>query len=201
VFDTWLRALKDRLLAPIVARIGVRISPMATTAAALVVGLGSAASAWRREYMLALLLWLANRALDGLDGALARSSAQESELGGYMDLVLDFVIYAAVPLAMVISQPSPAAWTAAAVLFAGFYINAASWMYLAAILARRHVAGDRPLGVTIPPGLVGGAETVVFYALFFVLPERLVVLMWILAVLVGATIVQRWLSAMRILRT
>ena len=73
-------------------------------------------------------------------------------------------------------------------------------MYLAAVLARRQVAGDRSSAATIPPGLIGGAETVVFYALFLMFPGRLMVLMWVLAVLVGLTIVQRWLSAMRILR-
>ena len=57
-------------------------------------------------------------------------------------------------------------------LVASFYVNAASWMYLAALLEQRNdgaAARGETTAVTMPPGLIGGAETVAFYAAFLAL--------------------------------
>ncbi|KAI4273163.1 MAG: hypothetical protein LQ337_004835, partial [Flavoplaca oasis] len=40
---------------------------------------------------LPLLFWILNRALDCLDGALARHRGTASELGGFLDLLGDFI--------------------------------------------------------------------------------------------------------------
>jgi hypothetical protein len=58
-------------------------------------------------------------------------------------------------------------------LLGSFFVNAASWMYLSAVLERRGAGaaarGERTT-VTMPPGLIAGAETVVLYTLFLVFP-------------------------------
>jgi hypothetical protein len=48
----------------------------------------------------------------------------------------------------------------------------------------------------MPAGLIGGAETIIFFSLFIILPQHLVSLYWIMAVLVVITIGQRlvWAS-------
>jgi hypothetical protein len=79
-------------------------------------------------------------------------------------------------------------------MLGSFYINAASYMVLAAILEKRNL-GAQTRGeyttITMPGGLIEGTETVIFYTLFFMFPQHLTVLFIIMAVLVGFTIGQR----------
>ena len=103
VIDQLLRQPKERFLAPLALGPLRTVSPTTLTVAAFVVGLGAAVAAWQAAYPLALMLWLANRALDGLDGTVARLHGKQSDFGGYLDIVLDTVIYAAVPLGIALS--------------------------------------------------------------------------------------------------
>lgn len=185
MFDHFLRTLKDRLLSPLARRVGRRVSPSTITILAFIVGLAAAYGASRRAYGLALGFWLVNRFLDGFDGTLARVAGTASPLGAYLDLVLDFVIYAAIPIGLMIASPDPGAAMATILLLASFYVNAATWMALTAIPDRS------------PPGLIAGAETVVFYSLFLALPGQLVSLFLIMAVLVALTALQRIVWAAR----
>ena len=76
---------------------------------------------------------------------------------------------------------------------ASFYVNAAGWVCLAAILERRD-AGARRRGeltsVTMPEGL-GGAETIVLFTAFFIWPQRIVPLFAGMSLLVVITVAQR----------
>lgn len=195
-----LRPVKERLLAPVALAIGSRISPLAVSLTGFVVGLGGALFAARGAFRMGLACWLGNRLLDGIDGTLARTQGAQSDFGGYADIVLDFVVYAAIPIAFVVARPAAANGFAALVLLASFYVNAASWMYLAAILERRD-AGARSrrelTTVTMPEGLVGGTETILIYVTFFLWPERVGLLFSLMAALVGATVCQRLLWAAR----
>jgi phosphatidylglycerophosphate synthase len=200
VFDDLLRRLKDRLLAPVARALGSRVRPLAVTVLACLVGVGAAWCAARGAYLAGLALWLANRVLDGFDGTLARVQGSQSDFGGYLDLLLDFVVYVAVPIGLVLGRPTLPVAVAALVLLASFCVNLVSWMYLSAVLERRS-AGAAARGeltsVTMPAGLIAGTETVVLFSLFFVFPEHLVVAFAAMAVLVGVTIVQRVVWAAR----
>ena len=138
--------------------------------------------------------------LDGFDGTLARTQGTQSDVGGYVDLLLDFVVYAAIPIGLVVGVPGMPVALAGLAMLGSFYVNAASWMYLSAVLERRD-AGARARGelttVTMPPGLIGGTETVVLYTLFLALPQHLVPLFTLTTVLVLATAAQRLVWAVR----
>ena len=155
MFDLILRPAKERLLSPAARAIGSSVSPLAVTLTAFVAGAGAALSAALGSYHLALVLWLLNRALDGLDGTLARTQSRQSDAGGFVDIVLDFAVYAAIPIALVAGQPGRATAMAGLTLLGSFYVNAASWMYLAAVLERRD-AGARARGeltsIVMPTG-------------------------------------------------
>ena len=200
MFDDLLRHLKDRLLTPVAARVGRRVHPNAVSVAALAVGLLAGALAARRLYAAALAAWALNRVLDGLDGTLARVTGRQSDFGGYLDILLDFVVYAAVPLGLVFGVGTLGAARAGLWLVASFFVNAASWMYLSAVLERR-AQGAASRGelttVTMPPALVAGAETVVLYALFLAFPARLPTQFAIMTALVAANVVQRLVWAAR----
>src|SRR3546814_1217422 len=55
----------------------------------------------------ALALILLNRLADGLDGAVARH-ARVSDLGGYLDIVLDFLFYSGVVFFFAVGRPTKA---------------------------------------------------------------------------------------------
>jgi phosphatidylglycerophosphate synthase len=205
MLDYTLRPYKDRFLIPIARPVGLRISPTAVTLLALGTGLVAAALLLRQQYGLALVFWITSRVLDGLDGTIARAHARESDFGGYLDILGDFVVYAAIPTALVLGRPlTPAPLIALSLLLALFYVNAASWMYLSAILEKRS-AGARSRNeqttVAMPIGLVGGSETIAFYCAFILAPAHAVPLFGAMAALVGASVLQRLFWAEAHLRT
>lgn len=203
MLDELLRPLKERVLMPAATVVGRRIHPMIVTVAAFGIGLGAAVAAALGANRTGLALWLANRVLDGFDGTLARAQGAQTDIGGYVDIVLDFVIYAAVPLGLVLGAAPPERATlavAALAMVASFYVNAASWMYLAAILERRGTgaaARGELTTITMPRGLVGGTETIVFYVLFLALPRSLLFLFTLVTALVLVTVMQRLVWAVR----
>lgn len=200
MFDAFLRALKDRLLAPVARAVGTRVHPNVITISAWVLGILAAVVAERRDYRLALGLWLANRAFDGFDGTLSRVTGRQTDFGGYLDIVLDFSVYAALVFGLILASHD---WQTAATgtaLISTFYVNAASWMYLAAILERRDLGASttRELTtVTMPPGLIAGTETFIFYVLFLLIPAQLPLLFTLMSLGVMATIIQRIVWARR----
>ena len=200
MFDEWFRVHKERWLAPLAAWLGRLFSPLALTLLALGLGLLSAGAAARAAWLPALALWLANRLLDGVDGVLARQSGRQSELGGYLDIVCDFAVYGAMPVAIALALDTRAAWLASTVLLASWFVNAASWMYLAAVLEKRG-AGAAARGeltsVTMPRGLVAGTETVLFFIAFLLWPSHYAALAWVMTAGVAVGIGQRVAWAVR----
>lgn len=200
MFDVWLRALKDRWLEPLARSIGARVHPNALTLLAFALGLASAWALSEARYGWGGACWAANRVLDGLDGTHARLHAKQSDLGGYLDILLDFGVYSLVPIGLAYGVGTPEVFRALGWLLASFFVNAASVMYLAAVLEKRDLGaaarGERTT-VTMPPGLVAGAETVVLFSLFIAFPRYLPELFTLMAVLVGFNLVQRLVWAHR----
>ena len=194
MFDHWLRMLKDRLFEPIAPVIGRWLHPNLISLLALPPGLLAAFFAAQGRPAPAFAAWVVNRILDGLDGSVARAAGTQSDFGGYLDIVLDFVVYAAVPVGVVLGYPSEATWHAGLFLLASFFVNAASWMYLAAILERRNLGaaatGERTT-VTMPPAIVAGTETVIFYSIFLLVPAWAPSIFWLMGSLVLLNVVMR----------
>ena len=198
MFDILLRPLKDKLLDPFAKALGRVFSPNAVTLISFLIGAASVAAVFYSSLGIGLILWILNRMSDGLDGAVARVTGNSSDLGGYIDIMADFLIYAALPIAFALQSPAEGALIAAAVLLAAFYINAGAWMYLAALLEKRGRASSREVtAVTMPEGLIGGTETVVFFTLFFLLPQFLVLLFYLMAALTLLAAAQRLIWAVK----
>ena len=197
MFDTPLRKIKDQVGTPL-ARSLSRVSPITVSLIGLVIALLAAWSAYRQIYFAAFALWIFNRVLDGLDGLLARMHNKQSDFGGYVDILTDFVAYAALPIGLVAGSPSSEHYLALAFLLASFYINTASWMYLAAILEKRALHGDdTQTTIVMPAGIIGGFETIIAFGVFTLFPAYLTILYIIFATLVFITIIQRLIWAKR----
>ena len=138
----------DRLSAPLVAR---GISANAVTVAGFALGLGAAAAIAGRAYLLGLALLLLNRLCDGLDGAVARRRGL-TDLGGFLDIVLDFLIYAAVPFAFALADPAANAPAAAFLIFS-FMGTGSSFLAYAIMAAKRGVSTElRGQQIALLPG-------------------------------------------------
>lgn len=198
MLDDWLRSLKDRLFEPIAPSIGRWVHPNVITLLSFLAGLAAALMAARGRTVESFLAWVVCRTLDGLDGSVARASGTQSDFGGYLDIVADFVVYAAVPLGILLGHPSDAAWRSGLFLFATFYVNTASLMYLAAILERRNrgaaTTGERTT-ITMPPGIVAGTETVILYSVLLLVPAWAPVIFWSLGGLVLVNVPMRLIWA------
>jgi phosphatidylglycerophosphate synthase len=197
MFDTSLRQFKDRVGTPLARRMS-RIPPLAISLLALAVGLLASCAAYQNQYLWAFGLWYLNRVLDGLDGLIARLHNGQSDLGGYVDILTDFIVYAALPIGLVAGSPSNESYLALALMLASFYVNSASWMYLAAILEKRAARDpEMQTAIIMPTGLVGGFETIVAYGIFLLFPAHITILFPMFSLLVFITIIQRLAWAKR----
>ncbi|RDI57374.1 CDP-alcohol phosphatidyltransferase family protein [Microvirga subterranea] len=171
MLDGWAR----RIIDPPLNRMGCSLarrgaSADAVTVLGLSLGLAAAAAIVLGVDLPALVLFAANRILDGLDGAVARASSR-SDRGGFLDIVCDFAVYGAVPLAFALREPGVSA-VPAAVLLLSFYVNGASFLAFAAVAAKRgldtKVHGIK--SIYFSAGLMEGTETILFFVLMMLAP-------------------------------
>ena len=168
-----------------IAHSGISANAITLTGAALVVPLFYALLA--QSWVLALALLIANRLLDGLDGAVARIRGP-SLWGGYLDSLCDYVFYIAVPLGFAFA--SPANELSALMLVASFTLTAVSFLALAAILAGRDL-GHGSKAFTYSTGLMEGGETIAFFIAMCLFPVLFPQLALLFAVLCIVTVAQR----------
>ena len=144
---------------------------------------------------LALIALLIGRLLDGLDGAVARAT-YKTDFGGYLDIVCDFVFYAAIPLAFVARDPSGNG-LAGAFLLATFYVNGATFLGYAIMAEKRgmktEAQGQKSLYYAA--GLLEGTETIAFFVLICLIPSLFVPAAWAFGTLCAVTAAARvWLA-------
>ena len=202
MFDIQLRSLKDRVFDPCCRIVPPSITPLQVTAAAFICGLISCYSASHNLKVSSLAFWCLNRMLDCLDGALARHRKKASDLGGFLDLLGDFVVYSLLPIAIAAGQTgSSRLWAAVAVLEATFHVNNFILFYVAAVSEKnQRMKGAKTQELTtvmMRPALIEGAESALLFTTMLVFPNYLEGLCWLMAGLVTVGIVQRtaWVTA------
>jgi phosphatidylglycerophosphate synthase len=200
VLDAALRRLIDPpldRLAAAVARTGLGAN--AVTAGGFLLGAGAWAALAARQYEAALALVAANRAADGLDGALARRLGP-TDLGGYLDVVLDFLFYAGVPFFFAVGRPEAA--LPAAFLVFSFVGTGSSFLAFAAVAARRGMTTEARGRKAIYSlgGLTEGTETIALFALICLAPDHFAVLAWAFGGLCWLTTLTRIVAAFEAFR-
>lgn len=191
MFDVELRRLVDPGLDRIGrVLVGIGVAPNAITITGFVVGLGCVPAIAFENYWLALLCLGLNRLADGLDGAVARR-VRASDFGGYLDIVCDFIFYAAFAFAFILVRPEFAA--PAGLLMLSFIGTGTSFLAYAIIAEKRGIDIDRPAGKSFfySRGLAEGGETVAFFTLCLLWPSGFVWMAYGYSLLCGLTTAMR----------
>ncbi|EAQ65460.1 putative phosphatidylglycerophosphate synthase [Marinomonas sp. MED121] len=140
-----------------------------------------------QAYGLALFLIIINRLCDGLDGAIARQT-QPTDLGGYLDITLDFIFYSAVIFGFALASPDTNALPAAFLIFS-FMGTGSSFLAFAIMAEKRQIKqldyGKKSLFYL--GGLTEGAETIGLFIFICLMPAYFVYAAWIFASLCWLT--------------
>ena len=136
MIDAAILSIQRRLMRPPAEMLAARgVRPDQITLAGFGIGLLAVAALSFGAFGLGLALILLNRVTDGLDGAVARLTGP-TDRGAFLDIALDFVFYALVPLGFAVADPAANALPAP-VLIAAFVGTGSSFLAFAAIAARR----------------------------------------------------------------
>ena len=143
------------------------------------------------QYLIAMIFLFLNRLSDGLDGAMARLQIP-TPLGGYLDIVLDFLIYGGFVLSFGITEQNN---TLLSMVLLFCYIGTGStFLAKAAILpslTNQNLNEEIPKSFHYAVGLVEGTETIVFMVLCLLFPNLFIYFSFIFIILCLITIVFR----------
>jgi phosphatidylglycerophosphate synthase len=198
MFDGIIRRQIDPLLDTVSRALAASgVTANSVTLAGCALGLAAGLSIALHFFLTAAFLIAVSRLCDGLDGGVAKIRGK-TDFGGYLDIVLDFVFYGAVPLGFAFADPAQNAIPAAVLLFV-FYINGASFLAYAIMAEKRKmlstVRGEKSLFYTT--GFVEATETIMVFILACFRPDWFPVLAWVFAAACGYTAVARMFQARR----
>jgi phosphatidylglycerophosphate synthase len=192
-----IAALKPGLdrIAALLVRAGLGAN--AVTWSGFAIGMAAALAIAQQRFGWGLALLLASRLGDGLDGAVARLT-QPTDRGAFLDIALDFIFYASIPLAFAIAEPSVNALPAA-VLLAAFVGTASGFLAFAVMAERRQMASsDYPAkGLYYLGGLTEATETLACFVLMCLWPQHFAAWAYGFAALCAVTITTRLAAGWR----
>ncbi|SET82881.1 CDP-alcohol phosphatidyltransferase family protein [Paracoccus homiensis] len=193
MIDARLQPLQRAAMRPpaeLLAGWGVRADTISI--AGFVIGLMAVPALAMGWWFLALLLIATNRIMDGLDGAVARIQGP-TDRGAFLDIALDFVFYALVPVGFALHDPV-ANGLPAAVLIAAFVGTGSSFLAFASIAGKRGQSAEAfpQKGIYYLGGLTEGFETIVLFLAMCLFPACFALFAWIFAAACTVTTVLRW---------
>ncbi len=170
-----------RACASLLVRAGCRADQV--TLAAFAVGIAAAVLITQQLYLAGLALILLSRFGDALDGAVARAT-RATDRGGFLDIGLDFLFYASIPLAFAFADPQRNALAAAALL-AAFIGTGSTFLAFAVIAAKRGLASSAYPNKSFYflGGLTEATETLICFAAMCIWPQHFALLAWLFAAL------------------
>ena len=143
-----------------------------------------------KQYNIAVIFILLNRLLDGIDGAIARNGYQ-SDFGGFLDVLCDFIIYAGIIFAFGFANPDKLMYVA--FLIFSFIGPITSFLGYAIIAAKKQIntvcRGQKSfyyLG-----GICEGTETAFMLVLICIYPHYFNIISLIFGILCWLTTIGR----------
>ena len=184
-------AIKPLLTKAAKALVKTGVSADALTLIGFLVGMSAAVAIAFEAYIAGLVMLLISRLMDGLDGAVARETTP-TDRGGFLDITLDFLFYASIPLAFAIANPAQNALPAA-VLLAAFIGTGSSFLAFAIVAEKNRIASTAfpNKSFYFLGGLTEATETIVALSAMCLWPEAFPLIAYGFAVLCAITIVMR----------
>jgi phosphatidylglycerophosphate synthase len=194
-----IAVLRPALDAGARALVRVGIGADAVTLAGFAIGIAAAAAIGLGAYGWGLALLLASRLADGLDGAVARHT-RTTDRGAFLDITLDFLFYASIPLAFALADPVRNALPAG-VLLAAFIGTGSSFLAFAVMAERRGLASDAypSKGFYYLGGLTEASETLICFVLMCLWPDHFAWWAYGFAALCGITVATRIVGGAKVL--
>jgi phosphatidylglycerophosphate synthase len=200
MLDTFfIKSLKHplRLTAVVIDKLGVKANWI--TLLGFVIGMMVLPALYFGNAFLALVFVITNRVMDGLDGAVARVQGP-TDLGGYLDITLDFIFYSAVIFGFALMNPVDNALAASFLIFS-FMGTGSSFLAFAIMAEKRNIErleyGRKSLYFL--GGLAEGTETIVFLVLICLLPDYFTVMAYLFGVICWITTATRIYAGYRTL--
>ncbi|PKG58181.1 hypothetical protein CXF83_16785 [Shewanella sp. Choline-02u-19] len=193
MLDRFVTPIINTLLRPLVKPLDKRnISPDQITLVGFGIGMTALPLLALQQWYAALVVILINRIFDGVDGALARYQNKNTSAGGFLDICVDFLFYAAVPLGFAIASPIENALPAA-VLLSVFMGTSSSFLAFAIPAEKLHLPRPQFANKSFYflNGLTEGTETIAFFLAFCLWPEYFPELAYSFALLGSITIFTR----------
>ncbi|MTI14570.1 CDP-alcohol phosphatidyltransferase family protein [Sansalvadorimonas verongulae] len=191
MIDRWTHAWVQAPLNLLAKSLVGKVTPDQLTLAGFLIGLLSVPLLAMEWYIPALIAIMSNRVLDGLDGTLARYT-QPTDAGGFLDICLDFIFYAAVILGFALANPAQNALAAAFLLFC--FMGTGSSFLAFAIMAEKHqierIQFDSK-SLYYLGGIAEGTETLLFYVAICLWPQQFSTLAFIFGALCLITTLTR----------
>jgi phosphatidylglycerophosphate synthase len=181
------------------------VTPDRISLLGLGLGLAGAVSAALAEWPTALVLWLASRLADGLDGPLARrrhrrgAGGTSGDAGGFLDVAADFVVYGAFVVGVGVGVDGSLLPFLAVLLT--YYVNGSAFLAFSSLAERAGEQIDDGRSLSFIGGLAEGTETVVVHALWCLVPFWAEPIAWGWAGVVGISATQRVVGGYRTLRS
>ena len=170
MLDPIARKLIDRPLEIAANRISEKFSANSITIIGFFIGFLSFIAIIKGQFTLALVFLALNRVCDGLDGAVARRQAA-TDLGAYLDIIADFLLWALLPLGFMFYDPQNA--FAAAALLSSFAMSMTAFLAFAMMAEKRGLSTEAQgkKGFYYLAGLAEGTETILYFALVMIRPD------------------------------
>jgi phosphatidylglycerophosphate synthase len=184
-------AIKPALNRAALGLVRLGIGADAVTVTGFVIGMAAAVAIAFENYLLSLALLLLSRLMDGLDGAVARAT-QPTDRGGFLDITLDFLFYASIPLAFAIAHPAQNALPAAVLLAA--FIGTGSSFLAFAVIAEKHQVPSTAFpdkSFYFLGGLTEATETLIAFTAMCLWPQWFPQIAYGFAVLCAITVAMR----------
>lgn len=169
MLDSGMRKWMDAPLNSAAKLFPSKISANSITIVGFLIGVLSFISIMKGQFALALLFLALNRLADGLDGAVARRHGA-TDLGGYLDITADFLLWALLPLGFMLHSPDTA--FAAAILLSSFAMSMTVFLAFAVMAEKRGTSSTAQgkKSFFYLAGLAEGTETIAFFAFVMVYP-------------------------------
>jgi phosphatidylglycerophosphate synthase len=193
MLDKYITPVITPLLTPAVAALHKRaVTPDQLTVIGFLIGLLAVPLIVLQIWDGALVAIVLNRIFDGLDGALARHANLSSSAGGFLDITLDFLFYAAIPLGFILANPEQNA-IAGAVLLAAFIGTGSSFLAFAIAAEKFNLIKPqfKYKSFYYLNGLTEGTETIALFIAFCIWPQHFAMMATLFAIACAITIFTR----------